>query len=133
MHAHGQVESATGGQRAVTSPWILHADSLRPGSGRLRPDPGRKLSANLYDIYHCCVYSEKFLLMNKRNCPKHVEIYTKNKFEKLVILFVFIIRVLSGIDSLSHLGMNLKNSFAVKIDLVHWQSFKTIIYTFPLL
>ena len=24
-----------------------------------RPDPARKLSANLYDIYHCCVYSEK--------------------------------------------------------------------------
>jgi len=20
------------------------------------PDPARKLSANLYDIYHCCVY-----------------------------------------------------------------------------
>jgi len=22
-----------------------------------------KLSANLYDIYHCCVYSEKLLMM----------------------------------------------------------------------
>ena len=22
-----------------------------------RPDPARKLSTNLYDIYHCCVYS----------------------------------------------------------------------------
>ena len=29
-----------------------------------RPDPARKLSANLYDIYHCCVYSEKFLMMD---------------------------------------------------------------------
>ena len=29
----------------------------------LRPDPARKLSANLYDIYHCCVYSEKLLMM----------------------------------------------------------------------
>jgi len=27
------------------------------------PDPARKLSANLYDIYHCCVYSEKLLMM----------------------------------------------------------------------
>ena len=27
---------------------------------QFRPDPARKLSANLYDIYHCCVYSEKF-------------------------------------------------------------------------
>ena len=24
-----------------------------------RPDAARKLSANLYDIHHCCVYSEK--------------------------------------------------------------------------
>jgi len=31
----------------------------------LRPDPARKLSANLYDIYHCCVYSEKLLLMDR--------------------------------------------------------------------
>jgi len=27
-------------------------------------DPARKLSANLYDIYHCCVYSEKLLTMD---------------------------------------------------------------------
>ena len=25
----------------------------------------RKLSANLYDIYHCCVYSEKLLVIEK--------------------------------------------------------------------
>jgi len=25
----------------------------------------RKLSANLYDIYHCCVYNEKFLMMDR--------------------------------------------------------------------
>jgi len=24
----------------------------------------RKLSANLYDIYHCCVYIEKLLMMD---------------------------------------------------------------------
>jgi len=29
------------------------------------PDPARKLSANLYDIYHCCVYSEKLLMMDR--------------------------------------------------------------------
>jgi len=27
-------------------------------------DPARKLSANLYDMYHCCVYSEKLLMMD---------------------------------------------------------------------
>ena len=26
---------------------------------------GRKLSVNLYDIYHCCVYSEKLLMMDR--------------------------------------------------------------------
>ena len=25
----------------------------------------RKLSANLYDIYHCCVYIEKLLMMDR--------------------------------------------------------------------
>jgi len=28
-------------------------------------DPARKLSANLYDIYHYCVYSEKLLMMDR--------------------------------------------------------------------
>jgi len=30
-----------------------------------RPDYARKLSANVYDIYHCCVYSEKLLMMDR--------------------------------------------------------------------
>jgi hypothetical protein len=30
-----------------------------------RPDPARKLSAYLYDIHHCCVYSEKLLMMDR--------------------------------------------------------------------
>ena len=36
-------------------------------SGRnwFHPDPARKLTANLYDIYHCCVYSEKLLMMGR--------------------------------------------------------------------
>ena len=43
-----------------TQQWYMlyrFADSLRAGLGR-------KLSANLYDINHCCVYSEKLLMMN---------------------------------------------------------------------
>jgi len=31
------------------------ADSLR----------ARKVSENFYDIYHCCVYSEKLLMMDR--------------------------------------------------------------------
>ena len=55
---------------------LLHADILR----------ARKLSANQYDIHHCCVYSEKTTDDEQRNCPKHVAFYSKNKFEKLVQL-----------------------------------------------
>ena len=29
------------------------------------PDPARNLSANLYDIHHCCMYSEKLLMMDR--------------------------------------------------------------------
>jgi len=29
------------------------------------PDPARKLSANLYDIYHCWVYNEELLMMDR--------------------------------------------------------------------
>ena len=48
---------------------------------------------NLYDIYHCCVYSEKPSDDGQRNCSKHVELCSKNKFEKLVYLVGFIIRI----------------------------------------
>jgi len=53
-----------------TQQWYMSysfVDSLREGSGRnwLRPDPARKLTANLYGIYHCFVYSEKLLMMDK--------------------------------------------------------------------
>jgi len=30
------------------------------------PDPARKLSANLYDIHQCCVYTEKLLMVDRR-------------------------------------------------------------------
>jgi len=42
------------------------ADSLRAAQpNQFRPDPARKLSTKLYDIYHCCVYSEKLLMMDR--------------------------------------------------------------------
>jgi hypothetical protein len=56
---------------------------------QLHPDPARKLSANLYDIYHFCVYSERLLM------AKYVEFRSKNKFEELVHLVGFIVRNLS--------------------------------------
>jgi len=52
-----------------------------------------KLSGNLYDIYHCCVYGEKLLTMGRGTGLKHVEFCSKNKFEKLVHIAGFIIRI----------------------------------------
>jgi hypothetical protein len=34
---------------------------------QFHPDPAHKLSANLYNIYHCCVYSEKLPMMDRGN------------------------------------------------------------------
>jgi len=33
-------------------------------ASRIRMEPARKLSAYLFDIYHCWVYSEKLLMMD---------------------------------------------------------------------
>ena len=55
------------------------------------PDPARKLSSNLYDVYHCCVHSGQLLMMDRgtvRNC----RVSFQNTFQKLVHLVGFIIR-----------------------------------------
>jgi len=39
----------------------MFVDSLWAGANA----PAHKLSANLYDIYYCCVYSEKLLMMDR--------------------------------------------------------------------
>jgi len=44
-----------------------------------------KLSAKLYDVHHWCV-QWKTPDDGQRNCPKHVEFHSENKFEKLVHL-----------------------------------------------
>jgi len=47
-----------------TQQWYMSyrfVNSFRAGSGWNHHDPAWKLSANLYDIYHCCVYNEKLL------------------------------------------------------------------------
>ena len=85
---------------------MYHTGLLTAGSGRNRPDPARKLSANLYDICLCCVYSMKTPDDGQRNCPKHAEFYSKNKFEKLAHLVGFVIRkyyYLAGYSTFLHL------------------------------
>jgi len=50
--------------------WPSGAQVERGGGGLLtacEQDPAPKLSANLYDIYHCCVYSEKLQMMDRGN------------------------------------------------------------------
>jgi len=54
----------------------------------------------VYVIQVCCVYSEKTPDDGQSNCLKHVEFYSKNKFEKLVHLVGFIIRIYH--DARSH-------------------------------
>jgi hypothetical protein len=66
---------------------------------QFHPDPACKLSANLYDIHHCCVYSEKLLTMD-RGTVQNMQFHSKNKFEKLVHLVGFIIRIYH--DARSH-------------------------------
>ena len=52
------------------------------------------LSANLYDILPLLCVQWKTPHDWQRNCPKHVECYSKNKFEKLVHLVGFIMRMI---------------------------------------
>jgi len=78
------------------------------------------LSANLYDIYQCCVYSEKTPDDGRRNSPKHVEFYSKNTFDKLVHLVGFIIKI---VTMHGHLNVNLSPFFNIKWAIVcHRQS-----------
>ena len=39
--------------------------SIIRGFSLFQTDPARKLSANLYDIHHCSVYSEKLVMMDR--------------------------------------------------------------------
>jgi hypothetical protein len=56
------------------------------------PAAARKLSTKLYDIYHCCVYREKLLMMEMK-LSETCRISFQNKFEKLLHLVGFIIRI----------------------------------------
>ena len=48
---------------------------------------------NLYDIYSLLFLQYQTPDEGQRNCPKHVEFYSKNKFEKLGHLVGFIERI----------------------------------------
>jgi len=58
------VSTASGTSQPLLLP-VAIATGSNNGCEQDRPDPARKLSTNLYDIHHCCVYSEKHLMMDK--------------------------------------------------------------------
>ena len=43
----------------------------------------------VYVIQVCCMYSAKISDDGQRNCPKHVEFHSKNKFEKTYHCYVY--------------------------------------------
>jgi len=82
-----------------TQQWYMSyrfADSLLASCQQthaFRPDPALKLSANLYDIYHCCVCSEKLLMMDRGTVRNMWSFIPKINFEKLMHLVGLIIRI----------------------------------------
>jgi len=53
----------------------------------------RSFSLYTQQWYMSYSFANSLWAVSRRNCPKHVEFYSKNKFEKLVHLVVFIIRI----------------------------------------
>jgi hypothetical protein len=60
---------------------------------QFHPDPACKLSTTLYDIDHCCVYSEDTWWWTEELSETCRVSFQKNKFEKLVHLVGFITRI----------------------------------------
>ena len=83
------------------------ADSLRAGSGRnVLILLAVKLSANLYDICHCCVYSEKLLMMGRGtvlNMQNFIsKINLRNQCMQLVLLLQKLLFVKFSANVSSH-------------------------------
>jgi hypothetical protein len=57
---------------------------------QFHPDPARKLSANLYDIYSCGVYSEKLLKMDRGTVRNTESFITKINLRNWCILLVLL-------------------------------------------
>jgi len=75
-----------------TQQWYMScsfADSLRAGSGR------KSILILLYDLYHILLLCVQWKTPDdgQRNCPRRVEFYSKNKFENLVHIVAFTVRL----------------------------------------
>jgi len=82
-----------------------------------------------YVSYRFAVFTVKSPGDGHRNCPKHVEFYSKNKFEELECLVAFIIRIYHDARSperqnsgkgLLEFFMNHFNKFTNKINLIKY-------------
>jgi len=85
-------------------------------------------SFSLYTQQTCMKYTTAVCTVKtrddgQRNCPKHVEFYSKNKFEKLVHLVGFIIRICHDAQSPERQIKTLS-----KRDLVHFIELYYIAY-----
>ena len=91
--------SIIGSLSLYTQQWYMSyrfADCLRAGSGRNCSIPSWSCSqAVSKPVWHIPLLRVQWKTPDdgQRNCPKHVEIYSRNKFEKLVHLVGFIIRI----------------------------------------
>ena len=66
----------------------------------------------------------------QRNCPKHVEFYSKNKFEKLVYLGGFIIIILTYITMHGHLNVKIYPAAFIVFerDRVRYEIYKSSVW-----
>jgi len=94
--------SIIGSFSLYTQLWYMSyrfADSLRAGSGRHCSSVLILLQAVSKPVWHIPLLCVQWKTPDdgQRNYPKHVEFYSKNKFEKLVHLVGFIIIVLQSV------------------------------------
>ena len=66
---------------------------------------------------YCYVYSTRLLMMD-RDCPKHVEFYSKNKFKELLHLVCFITRTELSIFSSHHTFSFVLDPFTLLLTLI---------------
>ena len=95
------------------------------------------MPANLYDIYHCCVYSEKLLMMDT-GTVRNMQFHSKNKIEKLVHLVGFITSKFNTMHGhmnikylmyLTGITMNKENSSDFMFSQVPWSQFWSYHYS----
>jgi len=126
-----------------TQQWYMSyrfADSLRAGSGRHVSDSSSVhhqefLTVHTAMVYVIQVFWHITLLCvqwktpddGQRNCPKHIEFYSKNKFEKLVHLVGFIIRVYH--DARSPERQNLSFYWVWHCTLINTSTFRLCLIT----